>query len=100
MAHAQKEVLDSRKEAVKIINEIQRKWTQIFMSKFEILQNDKLPHELGINKKYTDTLTKLSIRSKVIVELFNGVAATMMMVIQAGIYIIIGFGVIRGEYGI
>lgn len=71
MAFAQKEVLSSRKEAVIIVNEVQRKWTQIIMSKFEIFQNNKLGHELAINKSFTEKLTTLLVRSKVIVELFN-----------------------------
>jgi ATP-binding cassette subfamily B protein AbcA/BmrA len=100
MAFAQKEVLSSRKEAVIIVNEVQRKWTQIIMSKFEIFQNNKLGHELAINKSFTEKLTTLLVRSKVIVELFNWGAATMMMIVQAWVYIIIGVGVIHGDYEI
>lgn len=100
MTYAQKKAQDSRTEAGLVINEIQKKQTQIIMSKFEIFQNDKLEHELSITKIFTQKLTDLSVKANTIVELFNGTAATMMMIVQAGIYVIIGFGVISGVYDI
>jgi hypothetical protein len=70
------------------------------MSKFEIFQNNKLYHELNIIGVFTKKLTQLTVKANVIIELFNGTAASMMMIVQAGIYIVIGYGVMNGEYQI
>lgn len=100
MMYAQKQAQNSRTESGKIINELHKKQIQILMSKFEIFQNNKIKYELYFIEKLTTVLTQLTVRANIIIELFNGTAATMMMIVQAGIYIIIGYGVMNGDYEI
>lgn len=100
MTFAQKKAQDSRTEWGALINEIHKKYTQIIMSKFEIFQNNKLYHELNIIGVFIQRLTQLTVKANVIIELFNGAAATMMMIVQTGIYVVIGYGVMNGEYQI
>lgn len=100
MAYAQSKVHDSRTEAWKMVTELQRKRTQIIMSKFEIFQNNKLEHELSLSQVFITSIKNLLIRSNVIIDAFNGAASIMMMLVQAGIYLVIGIGVMRGDYTI
>ncbi len=83
-----------------MVTELQRKRTQIIMSKFEIFQNNKLEHELSLSQVFITSIKNLLIRSNVIIDAFNGAASIMMMLVQAGIYLVIGIGVMRGDYTI
>lgn len=92
-------VLNStRRKSKEIAVEMSRKQIKILMSKFEILQNNKLNEEMVPIEQYTQQIIKLWQRGntrKTLRQLWwNGILDGM----QITIYLIIGIGVVNWNY--
>ena len=65
------------------------------MSKFEILQNNKISRELGRLSEMIREMGEFWIRSIRITASFDSLAILGTNILHIGIYLVIGLGVIR-----
>lgn len=57
-----KRALEWRKKRVDTINEYDRQFVKMIMSKFEILQNDRIGREIEVLDRYTDDAKRYNLR--------------------------------------
>lgn len=95
---AQRKVSNSRMQGNLMNQEADRKRVQIIMSKFEILQNNKIERELTFLAKITMKMGEFWRRSIRVTASADSLAILGTNSLHIGIYLVIGMGVIRGEY--
>ncbi len=89
---------NTRKKSKEINLELARRDIKIIMSKFEILQNNKLWEELDKQSVLVKKLIKLWQRGNTIKLLWQTGSSVIIDGIQLTIYIVVGIGIITGNY--
>lgn len=88
----------TRKKSKEIGLEITRRDVKIIMSKFEILQNNKLGEEIEKQKLLIYKIIKLWQRGNTIKLLRQTWASAIIDGMQIGIFVFVGIGIITGNY--
>ncbi|AHB41843.1 Lipid A export ATP-binding/permease protein MsbA [candidate division SR1 bacterium RAAC1_SR1_1] len=88
----------TRKQAKEINMDLARRDIKILMSKFEILQNNKLSIEMDKQEDLINKKVKLRQRGNTKKIFWQTPASGIMDAMKIGIYVFVGIGIVTGNY--